>query len=247
MNALVKKEIRQLLPNFLLGMLLAFSVWLIPAKSITDAHLGLNVLPFICCPLVLVMMMLDSFGHEMSAGTFSLLLSQPVPRTRVWWTKTLLLAAAALFIWLVWCISYYLHDPYKLEPVEFRDMFVGLGLFILAVYSGGLWTVLLFRQVAAAFWFTVLVPAGLLLAVSKLFENYPDEVQFWALFAGFTLYGIAGFLLARRLFLRAQDVAWTGGIISFSTWRYFDAGSKPASTVRRRRPIAASDRSGSNR
>jgi ABC-type transport system involved in multi-copper enzyme maturation permease subunit len=239
MNALVKKEIRQLLPNFLLGMLLAFSVWLIPAKSITDAHLGLNVLPFICCPLVLVMMMLDSFGHEMSAGTFSLLLSQPVPRTRVWWTKTLLLAAAALFIWLVWCISYYLHDPYKLEPVEFRDMFVGLGLFILAVYSGGLWTVLLFRQVAAAFWFTVLVPAGLLLAVSKLFENYPDEVQFWALFAGFTLYGIAGFLLARRLFLRAQDVAWTGGIISFSTWRYFDADSKSSSTARRRRPIAA--------
>jgi hypothetical protein len=239
MNALVKKEIRQLLPNFLLGLLLAFSVWLIPAKSITDAHLGLNALPFICCPVVLVMMMLDSFGHEMSAGTFFLLLSQPVPRTRVWWTKTLLLAAAALFIWLVWCISYYLHDPYKLEPVELRDMFVGLGLFILAVYSGGLWTVLLFRQVAAAFWFTVLVPAGLLLAVSKLFENYPDEVQFWVLFAGFTLYGIAGFLLARRLFLRAQDVPWTGGIISFSTWRYFDAGSKPTSTVRRRRPIAA--------
>jgi ABC-type transport system involved in multi-copper enzyme maturation permease subunit len=237
MNALVKKEIRQLLPSFLLGLLLAFSIWLIPKQSITDVRLGLNALPFICCPLVLVMMMLDSFGHELSAGTFSLLLSQPVPRTRVWRTKTQLLAAAALLIWLVWCFSYRLHYPDKSE--EFLNVFVGFGMFIFAVYSGGLWTVLLFRQVAAAFWFTVLVPAGLLLIMSKLFENYPDEVQFWALFAGFTLYGIAGFLLARRLFLRAQDVAWTGGIISFSTWRYFDAGSKPTRTVRRRRPMAA--------
>jgi ABC-type transport system involved in multi-copper enzyme maturation permease subunit len=239
MNALVKKEIRQLLPSFLLGLLLAFSIWLIPVKSITDVRLGLNAFPFICCPVVLVMMMLDSFGHELSAGTFSLLLSQPVPRTRVWWTKTLLLAAAALLIWLVWCFSYYLHDPNKLKPEEFRDMFAGFGMFIFMMYSGGLWTVLLFRQVAAAFWFTVLVPAGLLLTMSKLFENYPDEVQFWVLLVGFTLYGIAGFLLARRLFLRAQDVAWTGGVISFSTWRYFDAGSKPTSTARRRRPIAA--------
>ena len=239
MNALVKKEIRQLLPSFLLGLLLAFSVWLIPANSVTFLDAGLGAFSFLCCPAMLVMMMLDSFGHELSAGTFSLLLSQPVPRTRIWRTKTLLLAAAALLIWLVWCFSFFLHDPYKLGPVGFRNVFVGFGMFIFMVYSGGLWTVLLFRQVAAAFWFTVLVPAGLLLIMSKLFENYPDEVQFWAPFAGLTLYGIAGFLLARRLFLRAQDVAWTGGIISFSTWRYFDAGSKPASTVRRRRPIAA--------
>ena len=239
MNALVKKEIRQLLPSFLLGLLLAFSVWLIPKQSITDVRLGLNAFPFICCPVVLLMMMLDSFGHELSAGTFSLLLSQPVPRTRVWWTKTMLLAAAALLIWLVWCISYCLHDPNKMKPGEFQDMFIGFGLFILAVYSGGLWTVLLFRQVAAAFWFTVLVPAALLISAAKLFENYPDDVQFKVLFVGFILYGIAGFLLARRLFLRAQDVAWTGGIISFSTWRYFDAGSEPPAQARRHRPIAA--------
>jgi hypothetical protein len=43
MNALVKKEIRQLLPSFLLGLLLAFSIWLIPKQSITDVRLGLNV------------------------------------------------------------------------------------------------------------------------------------------------------------------------------------------------------------
>ena len=40
-------------------------------------------------------MTLGSFGRELSAGTFSFLLAQPVSRSRVWWTKTLLLAAAA--------------------------------------------------------------------------------------------------------------------------------------------------------
>jgi ABC-type dipeptide/oligopeptide/nickel transport system permease component len=35
-------------------------------------------------------------------------------------------------------------------------------------------------------------------------------------------------------------VAWTGGVISFSNWRYFQGAGKPSSfSVRRRRPIAA--------
>ena len=84
MNPLVKKEIRLLLPSFLLGLALAFSVWLIPEQPITGFRLGLIAFPLICCPVVLVMMMLDSFGHELSAGTFSLLLAQPVPRLRIW-------------------------------------------------------------------------------------------------------------------------------------------------------------------
>lgn len=239
MSPLVKKEIRLLLPSFLLGLLLAFSVWLIPAKPTTDIRLGFNALPFLCCPVVLVMMMLESFGHEMSVGTFSLLLAQPVPRTRVWRTKTLLLAAAALLIWLVWCGSVYLHDPSELKPAEFQVMFLGFGLFILAVYTGGLWTVLLLRQVAAAFWFTILVPAILLVTLAYLLDNYPDNVHFNVLAGVFTVYSIAGFLLARRLFLRAQDVAWTGGVISFSTWRYFDAASRPSVQTRHHRPVVA--------
>ena len=90
MNPLVKKEIRLLLPSFLLGLALAFSVWLIPARSVAGVREGLAGLPFLCCPAVLVMMMLASFGHEFSAGTFSLLLSQPVPRLRIWRIKTLI-------------------------------------------------------------------------------------------------------------------------------------------------------------
>jgi ABC-type transport system involved in multi-copper enzyme maturation permease subunit len=239
MNPLVKKEIRLLLPSFLLGLLLAFSVWLIPAKPIPDIWLGLYALPFLCCPVVLVLMMLESFGHEMSAGTFSSLLAQPVPRTRVWRTKTLLLAAAALIIWLVWCGSAYLHDPHRLKPADFQVIFLGFGLFILAAYTGGLWTVLLLRQVAAAFWFTILLPALLLVTLAYLLDHYPDNVHFNVVAGVFIVYSIAGFLLARRLFLRAQDVAWTGGVISLANWRYFDAASRPSVQTRQHRPVVA--------
>ena len=171
MNALVKKEIRLLLPIFLLGLALAFSVWLIPDKSVTGLREGLVGLPFLCCPAVLVMMMLASFGQEFSAGTFSLLLSQPVPRLRIWWTKTLLLGVAALLIWLVWCVCYWLHNPGILEPGELRQIFAGFAIYVLVGYSGGLWTVLLLRQVAAAFWFTVLIPAMVVVTLGNLLEN----------------------------------------------------------------------------
>ena len=241
MNVLVKKEIRLLLPGFVLGLLLAFSVWLLPAKSVTDLRLGLIALPCLCCPAVVLMMILESFGHELSAGTFSLLLSQPVPRRRIWWTKTLLLATAVLLIWLVWCLSYFLHNPTQMKPAELREMFLGFLLFVLAAYSGGLWTVLLFRQLAAAFWFTILVPAMMVVGLSYFIEKHPcpQNVQF-NLFAGaLILYSLAGFLLARRLFLRAQDVAWTGGTVSFSAWRYFAAASRTAVQTRHRRPVAA--------
>ena len=239
MNALVKKEIRLLWPSFLLGLALAFSVWLIPPKSVTGIREGLVALPFLCCPVVLVMMMLDSFGHELSAGTFSLLLAQPVPRLRIWRIKTLLLGVAGLLIWLVWCVCYFLHNPDHLKPVELLQMFAGFALYVLVGYSGGLWTVLLFRQVAAAFWFTVLIPAILVVILGNLLEGCSNHVQFSVPAGVFTLYGIAGFLLARWLFLRAQDVAWTGGVISFSRWHSFESGIPSGVSLRRRRPIAA--------
>ena len=44
------------------------------------------------------------------------------------------------------------------RDLNLLDLFTGVGTFGLVVFSGGLWTVLLLRQVAAAFWFTVLVP-----------------------------------------------------------------------------------------
>jgi ABC-type transport system involved in multi-copper enzyme maturation permease subunit len=239
MNALIKKEIRLLLPGFLLGLALAFTVWLLPRQPATGIRMGLWGFAYFCWPVVMILMMLESFGREMSAGTFSQLLAQPVPRARIWRTKTLLLAAAALVPLLVWCASYFLHNPEDLKPEELRMMLACVALCMLVVYSGGLWTVLLFRQVTTAFWVMILVPAAVYVTVECLLGNAPDNVQFTTLTAVFTIYGISGILLARRLFFRAQDVAWTGGVINFSSWRYFERGAREGISSRHRRPIAA--------
>ena len=50
---------------------------------------------------------------------------------------------------------------------------------------------------------------------------------------------MTSFWFAHRLFYRAQDAAWTGGVIAFSKWRYFDSGSKSSASTRHRKPVTA--------
>jgi len=87
MNTLVKKEIRLLLPSWVVAVVLAFSACLIADHQSSASYFRVYVLvclPFVLAPAMGVMLALDSFGRELSAGTFSNLLAQPVSRTRVW-------------------------------------------------------------------------------------------------------------------------------------------------------------------
>ena len=214
MNPLVKKEIRLLLPSWSITLLLALSIWLLP-EHLRSRH---NIIapfqliaPFLLCPLMLIMTVLGSFGREFSSGTFSMLLAQPVSRTRIWWTKSLLLLGAVLLVWLVWCYSQIASNQVNSNVGELE---MSTALSALAIYSGGIWTVLLLRQVAAAFWFTVLTPAALLMSISNLLEHYPDKVVNHVLIVIFTIYGLGGYWFAYWLFMRAQDTQWTGGTVS---------------------------------
>ena len=244
MSPLILKEIRLLLPSWAVSLLLALSVGLIPQEAHSDDGFlrFVTLFLFLLSPTMLVMTALSSFGGELSPGLFSLLLAQPVPRRRIWWTKTLLLAAAVLSMWLAWCVSRVLCDPL---PMVWRDwwFYTGLptGLFVLAVYSGGLWAVLLFRQVVAAFWFTVLTPVALFMTVGNLLENYnyPDKVIARVATVVFIIYGLAGFWFARRLFMRAQDVQWAGGTISLPEVRGLARFKLTAGTRRHWRPRTA--------
>ena len=108
MNALVKKEIRLLLPSWVVGLVMVGSacLWADHQHSTSWFRVyALFALPFVLGPAMVVMMTLNSFGHELSAGTFSHLLAQPISRTRIWRTKTLLLAVAVLSIWAAWWLA----------------------------------------------------------------------------------------------------------------------------------------------
>jgi len=221
MNPLLKKEIRLLLPSFLASLLMALAIWLVPEDLDHRPFFAqiLVVFPFLFCPVMLAMMTLGAFGREFNSGTFSMLLAQPVPRHRIWSAKTLPLAVMVTLVWFVWCISYILHNPGNQTFNDLWDMEICTAMFALAMFSGGLWSVLLFRQMAAGFWFAVLTPGALLMSIVDLLENQPDKVVDRVLIAAFIVYGIAGFIFARWLFSRVQDAQWTGGDVAMPEMR----------------------------
>ncbi len=254
MSALVKKEIRLLLPGWLAILLLeVVQPWFWNDPDFTFEMIavifffGINILA------------VDSFGREFSLGTFSSLLAQPVERRRIWRTKITVLLFAAALIFAAYFTSCELRRHQALLELlsdsnmssawainltkgDFRNAMLGSGVAMLVALVGGLWTTLLLRQVAAAFWITFLVPSLLLVLMffslpAKLFEN--SHLLFPLLCGIAGIYIVVGFWLAHRLFHRAEDVAWTGGIISFSTWRYFESGSKSSVSTRRRKPFRA--------
>jgi ABC-type transport system involved in multi-copper enzyme maturation permease subunit len=253
MNPLVKKEIRLLLPNCLVILLLEIALpWFWKDQ---DADTSISMMPVFFF-LGMIILAVDSFGREFSLNTFSSLMSQPMERRQVWRTKIIVLFSAAILIFAAYFASceLRLHEAisnanytWHVNPKIIKDDFCNAMSASVAVMflglTGGLWTTLLFRQIAAAFWITLVTPIGLFFLIafvmSQFFKSASDVVVFSVLYGAAGIYSISSFWLAHRLFHRAQDAAWTGGVINFSRWRYFESGSQSTVSVRRLRPVAA--------
>jgi ABC-type transport system involved in multi-copper enzyme maturation permease subunit len=233
MNPLLKKEIRLLLPSF--GFCCALALPNFFFRFNPDGSLQSwwwFLLSFVFCGAMAVMLALNSFGMEISSGTFSNLLAQPVSRQKIWETKILLLAAALSIVGILWGGCGVVRLMMLGRDLRLLDLFTLVGTFALVVFSGGLWTVLLLRQVAAAFWFTVLVPGALVVALAGLLAGESDEFAAGMNVIVLGLYSLAGFFFARWLFFRAQDVQWSGGSIAIPEMRGL-ARFKIGSGVRR--------------
>ncbi len=235
MNALVKKEIRLLLPSGMVAVLLAL------VQAITRPY------DFYVATLLffgLTIMALTTIGRETSLNTFSLLLAQPAERMRIWQTKLTVLAVAFLIVFTVWLAAFgiaFIHSNVDASDREGSyNLFITICLIAAATFTGGLWTTLLLRQLAGAFWLTLLVPAtlsgfsGIFLAGSES-DNF--VIAILSLVIG--IYSIAGFLFARWLFFRAQDVGWSGGVIAMPEWKFLSARAERAGSVRTRKPVFA--------
>jgi hypothetical protein len=211
-----------------------------------------------------LLLSLTPFGQELNWGTFSILLAQPVSRTQIWRIKTRLLALALLLVFVAFFLSALLRIYSVVDFAQTRDrlysadvlrhwhammsdnrqqallgsLMVG-GLGALAGFAGGLWTTLLFRQVSAAFWCTLLVPMGLGLITSQLLGGVSNPVAPIGVCAVLGLYSAAGVVWARNLFQQVQDTQWTGGIVSFPNWRRAAACARPGLGGRKRRALRA--------
>ena len=243
---------RLLAPAYVLALLLAIvPVWLLPkVPGYTPAE------PFELPFWIGAMMLgLAAFGREFSLGTFPLILAQPLERDRIWKTKIAVLAGAMASAFVVWGLTCAVcirpgtvragiehalamgqRPPMPLASdimgrTEFLEMLAAGATMGIFTFAGGLWTTLLLRQAAAAFWVTILVPGAIFIAIGALGGS--DAL----LVAALVVYSILAFFWARRLFFGFQEAGWTGGVVSFRGWRKEAAALQPS--LRAHRPLAA--------
>jgi len=226
MKTLVAKEIRLILPAYAAALLLAAApIWLLAHSR---GPIDYNPLYPLC--LGALLLALSSFGREFGLKTFSLMLAQPLDRRRIWSAKIATLAFALATVVVVWGVSclaclrvHWVGDPWPVELV-----FIGL-MTSIAVVAGGLWTTLLLRHVAGAFWLSALIPA----AIGMMLAGFGHNVLFYAVLM---IYSLGGIALARWQFYHAQEVGWSGGTVAIPGW----SASTASDTVRRLcRPWAA--------
>ena len=226
MNPLMKKELRQMGPDGLVvGLALAAFPWVRPGEEWVVP--GSTIALF----FGIVMVSVNAFGREFGGGTFAFMLTQPVERRRLWRAKIGGLTGVTALIYSLFLAStamrlmmgsnpanhWYWVGLGNLRPEEWRDWFLGTLLCLLVAGSSGLWSILLVRLSAAAFWISFLTPFALLLGLSLLFpRDLPDWLEKNIGLLALTVYLLAGFWLARRLFYRAQVVGWGGWTISLS-------------------------------
>lgn len=229
MNALIRKEIRLMLWPFLAAVLLAVVPgWMAAIRSAQvwegrGGHQVIFEVYVICFTLGVVVLSLTTFGQEFSLRTFTFTLAQPIERKTIWRIKTAILAGAILLMVASLAISLQLlriSQPTLLLSPEKSVWSVVTVTSWIAVATGGLWTSLLFRNFFVALSLSVLIPGELLVLFSKQIfgVNASYSTTFVAVLLG--SYSIAGFILARWQFLRAQDVMWGGGEISISRRRF---------------------------
>jgi ABC-type transport system involved in multi-copper enzyme maturation permease subunit len=233
MSALVKKEIRLLLPAWIAAILPAVILdlgWLADLVSgDSSSYAGLFSFYFpVIFSIGILLLGISSFGHELNSGTFTILLSQPIDRQRVWRVKitALLLAFVSVCLAAIVIVSsqFYIFQWAVRDPAELASHETGalkfLALSSFVMFSGGLWTTLLLRHTTGAFWFTLIIPLAIVLGIETLLNFFPvsdqavDTVTMIILFA----YAAAGFLFARRLFFNVQDLPGSGQEITF-LWR----------------------------
>ncbi|HZQ46572.1 MAG TPA: hypothetical protein VFC07_06150, partial [Verrucomicrobiae bacterium] len=219
--ALLAKEARILLPAYSAALLLA----ILPAftgplqrgdpfqrSPIAPALLFLAHFGFFAG---LLLLSVSSFGREFNLKTFPSLLAQPAERSRIWWTKisALLTAYASLFcLWWVAC-----HVSGETSDADWSDRFVFSLVVAAAFFANGLWITLLTRQITATLWLSVLITTGVWMSFAS---DTTSKVML-------SVYALAGFLFAWRLFMQAQEVGWSGGTAALSGWRS-QARTQPA-------------------
>ncbi len=237
MSALVRKEIRLLLPAWIVAMLLVTAPVLLSRLMDADSvSPDRNEMTLFGLAVGCILLGLAGFGRELSSRTFSQLLAQPRPRREFWRAKVGVLFGSliplGLFLGLV---------SWQFVPSDKRWEIVLIGFITACVaVTGGLWTTLLFRQIIASFWISVLLPFAIIVTVMSVGDEVAEERTRNGIATVLLLaYSVAGYLFARWQFRHAQDTAWTGGDVSLPSAARWLPWVRSSIALRKTHPIRA--------
>lgn len=233
MSGLLRKEIRLLLPAWVTAMLLVVAPILLGRLIDDNYPTGVtNMLTVFGIAIGCVIIGLAGMGREIAARTFSLMLAQPQPRADYWRAKMqvllVALAGLGLFLGLVNLQFVPRPDRWEMAGIWFVTACVAV--------TGGLWTTLLFRQIVAAFWISVLLPFALL-AIASQVDN--DRARTIVAVALLLVYAVAGYWFAHWQFRHAQDTAWTGGEVNLSGLARWLPWRRTTTTIQKSHPLRA--------
>jgi hypothetical protein len=223
-NAMVSKELRPLLLPWCCTVALGGLFALKPLVEGQQLFPG-GLVPYgFLAGLALVCSM--SFGEEFQHRTVALLLSQPLPRSRVWRQKTVtigtLVVLAVVFecAWLAGVSAWYRGEEI---PDAVRDTFTGQDLLLAAVFlvatvcSCGYWA-LVAQSTIGGLVFTVSGQLLSALAVGLVVERashgtelFASSTTFPALLVGGLLYSGLFLWLGRRKFLQFEVKGYQAG------------------------------------
>ncbi len=244
MSARIKKDLKNLTPEWSLGILLACAPLLIAnftgisAREFLPGHFAFLA---ICSAWIGAAIL----GKDLSMGALSFSFAQLESRETLWKEKLQTLGIMSLGIYLASLIVM----GFSVEPINARYhlngvstlnlgllAFVGL-VITLATLGGGLFFSLTLRSYQGAFWLALLTPVAItvVLTFPLLISSIPAiPSSYWKVVAGLTLaYGLILGGLAYRRFVRWEDLGTLGGDV----WLTFE-GSKQARTKKRAyRPI----------
>jgi len=227
MNALIKKEIRLLLPAW--GMVIVLT-------ALSARYIG-SPMNLYAAFIGMVILAVASFGREIASGTFSNLLAQPANRSVIWWSKTSVLVTALATI----AAGLWIGGRLGLPKAALNNGWLLLVSVPVAI-AGGYWMVLLLRQVVAALWLAILMPTALCIGVLAIAGHcrVSDVTRVSAVLVSLFVYSVVGIWCSWRLYRRAQDVQWTGGTIAGRRWLFScETNTLPTKIHRGYRPFVA--------
>lgn len=204
MSPLIRKEVRMLLPNAVLIVALLLLVKLVPRQFGQGVNFGLVGIPLmIVCPILAILMVIGAFGREISPNMIGQFLSQPISRARVWGLKALLLAGCTMLLWWGWWQVFRFHFTVNHTPAELAALQVRTPLLAAALFSGGLWAILITRSMVTAFWIAALAPSAPGMFSEGFLEGRVANPEAWV-DVMLAVYVVACLASAFRLFVRLE-------------------------------------------